>query len=82
MGKQTRFQLLDEDLKHRIRGRYVVDPETGCWNWIAAVKKISGYGMCTVSAIKEYMAHRVSYRAFKGSIPDGIKVLHSCDNRR
>lgn len=77
-----RFQLLDEDLKHRIRGRYTADAVSECWNWIAAIAKKSGYGLCNVRHVNERLAHRVSYRAFKGRIPDGLKVLHTCDNRR
>lgn len=38
--------------------------------------------MCKVSAVGELYAHRVSYRAFKGNIPTGMKVCHACDNRR
>lgn len=76
-----RYRLTDEDLKHRIRGRYSIDPVTGCWNWLAGISR-TGYGQCRVSQMKEYSAHRVSYRAHKGSIPEGMNVMHSCDNRR
>jgi hypothetical protein len=30
---------------------------------------------------KTYVAHRVSFIHFKGSIPNGLFVLHTCDNR-
>jgi HNH endonuclease len=30
---------------------------------------------------KTYSAHRVSFQAFVGPIPDGMHVLHSCDTR-
>src|SRR5690606_22558767 len=29
----------------------------------------------------ENKAHRAAYRIFKGEIPAGLKVLHSCDTR-
>ena len=69
-----------DDLKRRIEGRYVVDPATGCWNWtLSTIGK--GYGQCNVRYLKERFAHRVAYRAFRGPIPDGRDVLHTCDNR-
>lgn len=72
--------MSSDDLKLRIRGRYVVDPSTGCWNWTASTIG-KGYGQCNVRHLKERYAHRVSYQAFKGEIPDGIDVLHTCDNK-
>jgi transcriptional regulator of aromatic amino acid metabolism len=68
------------DLKSRIRGRYVVNPSTGCWNWkLSTIGK--GYGQLHVRHLKERFAHRVAYRAFKGDIPADTDVLHTCDNK-
>lgn len=49
----------------------------GCWEWQGATR--GPYG--TVKIHHEfYRAHRVSYRIYKGRIPKGLHVLHSCDN--
>lgn len=40
-----------------------------------------GYGAIKVNG-KVQSAHRVSYEAFKGEIPDGLLILHACDNRK
>jgi hypothetical protein len=43
----------------------------------------SGYGNITVTSggiRKSKLAHRVSYEAHFGSIPEGLVVMHSCDN--
>src|SRR5579872_970926 len=72
--------MADDDLKSRIEGRYIVDPATGCWNWTASTIG-KGYGQCNVRRLKERFAHRVSYRAYKGEIPAGQDVLHTCDNK-
>lgn len=69
------------DLKSRIRGRYVIELSTDCWEWTGA-KIGKGYGACQVRPIRERYAHRVSYLAFTGPIPVDIDVLHTCDNRR
>jgi hypothetical protein len=72
--------MSDNDLKRRIAGRYVVDPATGCWNWtLSTIGK--GYGQCQVRRLNEHYAHRVAFTAFKVPIPDGIDVLHVCDNK-
>jgi hypothetical protein len=50
-----------------------------CWEWLAAKNK-QGYGVFTGIGRKWFSAHRFAYQHFKGAIPDGICVCHSCDN--
>lgn len=50
----------------------------GCWVW-TGTKNYFGYGVFSVGE-KKQMAHRVSYEHFKGPIPEGMVVMHSCDN--
>ena len=50
----------------------------GCWEWNGSFLKF-GYGRFVIDK-KEYQAHRVSYELFNGPIPDGMCVLHRCDN--
>lgn len=54
----------------------------GCWEWQGKISK-DGYGSFqeTVSGKKtEIRAHRRSYEIFKGEIPEGMLVCHTCDN--
>ena len=67
-------------LQERIRTYSDVIPSTGCWEW-NAYRKPSGYGTLAYDGKPYYHAHRVSYLAFIGVIPDGMSVLHRCDNR-
>ena len=53
-------------------------PEAGCWLWTGSLSK-SGYGHFTVAGRHTRRAHRVSYAAFKGEIPEGMLVCHRCD---
>lgn len=55
-----------------------VKKSNGCWEWMA-FKQRTGYGRFTVNKISRY-APRVSYELFRGPIPDGLFVCHSCDN--
>lgn len=58
--------------------KYVIDKETGCWVWIARRNK-KGYGQFGFDG-KLCQAHRVSWIIYYGDIPDGMFVLHHCDN--
>ena len=52
-----------------------------CWLWIGprGKRRNKNYGYCTL--IKgQIQAHRVAHILFKGLIPEGLQVLHSCDN--
>jgi hypothetical protein len=49
-----------------------------CWNWKGAISS-HGYGSFIVDK-KNKMPHRISYELFKGQIPEGLYVCHSCDN--
>lgn len=48
-----------------------------CWIWKGSLNS-NGYGQLKVSG-KWKAAHRVSWEAFKGAIPDGKFVCHKCD---
>jgi len=54
--------------------RFVVRSESGCWAWLGATNDC-GYGQ-----ISGWYAHRLSYEIHKGPIPEGLWVLHRCDN--
>jgi hypothetical protein len=49
-----------------------------CWIWTGYGNGI-GYGKMTFGNKRIY-AHRYSYSKYKGEIPKGMNVLHSCDN--
>lgn len=51
-----------------------------CWHWLAKVGK-TGYGQFRLKG-KHLGAHRVSYQFSKGTIPDGLVIRHTCDNRK
>lgn len=52
----------------------------GCWGWAASLDS-KGYGQFGIRSGKMVKAHRVSWEFAIGPIPDGLHVLHSCDNR-
>jgi hypothetical protein len=50
-----------------------------CWLWIGC-QNGRGYGYFKYQE-KEQLAHRVSYQLFKGPIPKGLHVCHTCERR-
>ena len=68
-----------ESIAPRIFERSVAIPFAGCWVWTAGVNS-NGYGSMTVHG-KPVGAHRASYMAFKGKVPNGLDIHHICDNR-
>lgn len=50
-----------------------------CWEWQAARTPL-GYGVFGVTPTDTRAAHRYAYEITNGPIPDGMVVMHSCDN--
>jgi hypothetical protein len=63
----------------RILENSVPVTESGCWIWLGNCRT-DGYGRLRFNN-KTYTAHRFSYRAFVGEIPNALHVLHKCDVR-
>jgi hypothetical protein len=57
-----------------------IDDVDSCWLWLGArSRKNQPYGRISLNK-KLLCAHRVSYEFEYGSIPDGLMILHHCDN--
>lgn len=56
-----------------------VDKSGDCWIWIAS-RDGCGYGTIGVRTHFVQRAHRVSWEMANGPIPDGMLILHRCDN--
>lgn len=52
--------------------------ETGCWEYARGRTADGGYGAFRWRDVN--LAHRCSWALFVGPIPDGMWVLHKCDN--
>lgn len=55
-----------------------VDTSGDCWEWTGALSR-KGYGFVS-SGGKTKQAHRWSYEMNIGQIPEGMVVMHKCDN--
>ena len=66
------------DIVQKIRSRVNVNEETGCWEWQGA-RSSRGYGGIWIDK-RCYITSRVMYASCVGPIPNGLWVLHRCDN--
>ena len=57
-----------------------IEPETGCWLFGAGRTSLFRYQQFWFGE-KRWQAHRFAYMLWKGEVPQGKLVLHSCDQR-
>jgi len=59
-----------------------IDRSGDCWLWTGSLNT-NGYGIVWFrpNGVKTgYLAHRLVWELINGPIPEGLKVLHRCDN--
>lgn len=75
-----RRQPLESRFWSKVDKNGPVHPVHGqCWIWTAGKSK-AGYGQITIDRARVY-AHRFTFAAIYGPIPEGLEVCHRCDNR-
>ena len=67
-----------QHLEERLFAKLSVKGEDECWEWTAN-KLGGGYGVFYLQG-KTYYVHRLSYLLYRGEIPEGMLVCHTCDN--
>lgn len=75
-GKEGRYKFCND--RCRFLNKIKINEETGCWIWIAS-KNRRGYGTFVPSGKRSGLAHRESYRIFKGDFDNSLSVCHVCD---
>lgn len=53
-------------------------PPSSCVLWLGAISTKMGYGQTCRNRVYDY-AHRLAYVTYKGPIPAGLVVRHTCD---
>lgn len=72
------MQILNKHIK-RFLSRISPTDSQGCKNWIPS--KPNAYGVMRIG-LKNIHTHRLAWIIENGEIPDGLCVLHKCDNPR
>lgn len=80
---QKQFHGLSESERFM---KWLAPQSNGCWDWQGATikhkdtRQYSWHGFWRNSSGNIELSHRAAWRMFKGEIPDGLHVLHKCDN--
>lgn len=70
---------LSPALVARLKAARWVDPVRKCWCWTASIDS-PGYASISASGRVQRVS-RLAYKHWRGPIPQGLHVMHSCDNR-
>lgn len=64
--------------RDRFEANVIPEPMSGCHLWVASVNQ-DGYGSIRCNGVRK-RAHRVAWERAYGEVPEGLWVLHRCDN--
>lgn len=64
--------------RERFDEKWELEPNSGCWLWSGALKD-NAYGWMRNESGVHTRAHRLAWGIYRGLIPDGMGVLHTCD---
>lgn len=70
-------------LINRLKRKTVIS-SSGCWEWVGSLRK-DGYGQIHIGSRPNRVntrVHCLGYSLLISPVPDGLCVLHKCDNRR
>jgi hypothetical protein len=80
--RETIRLMIELSIYEKFRQKYSAI-DNGCWRWNGALDK-DGYGdfwyIIGKDIRRNFAAHRASWELFKYEIPEGLSVLHKCDN--
>lgn len=71
--------LIRPSLAERLAAGLVRMPN-GCLEWTGSIRATDGYGEISGRHGKTLRTHRVAWELAHGPIPEGLHVLHHCDN--
>jgi hypothetical protein len=73
--------ILSRSVPLEVRFWSRVNKTATCWLWTGSIRNQFGYGRIRANNVT-WPTHRLSWVLANGPIPDGLWVLHRCDNPR
>lgn len=85
-SKRKRKRIYSHEELKRTITKNIIETTNGCWIWTkngshARYGKIHGGVDPKTGKPITLAVHRASYEIFKGEIPHGLQVCHTCDNK-
>lgn len=74
------IEVLNEKLVYKLLDNIRVDSQ-GCFLWQKSTFGVGGYAQICIGKTR-HPGHRLSYRLFRGPVPDGLFVCHRCNVKR
>lgn len=71
--------VVTPSLLRRFRDKVKTGSDDSCWEWTGC-RGSGNYGRINVGGTEVALSSRVSWVVHNGTIPDGLCVLHKCDN--
>jgi hypothetical protein len=76
--RKIKSEYGSELMRARFYAKVVVNGTSGCHHWQGCLQS-RGYGQVRIDGVI-YYAHRLGWELTRGFIPEGLNVLHKCDN--
>jgi hypothetical protein len=81
LGVCDMWRVTEENLLESFEFFYIPEPNSGCWIWMGTLMG-DGYGQVGWKIVGGLcLAHRLSWKLFRGPLLDEEQVLHHCDMR-
>src|SRR5438132_6620377 len=80
MPRQSKGTDRTAPVDTRFDNRLPIREAGRCWEWVGGLNAY-GYGIFR-DGKKILFAHRFAYERWVGLVPEGLCVLHHCDNRK
>lgn len=77
-GRRVWNQFTPEEFATRFWARVKIGSKDECWEWTGCRIR-NGYGRLGYKG-KQHLTHRIAWELTNGTIPDGLCILHKCDN--
>ena len=75
----SRKKYTEEERREKFWSRVIIENLLDCWVWTGGTVG-RGYGYLSRGGPKLILAHRYVWEITYGPIPDGLCILHKCDN--
>lgn len=77
-GKLRRKRRSAEEIVRQFWGSVDIASHDSCWVW-TGLRRAQGYGSTHLCG-RNYRSHRMAWALTRGEVPNGMCVLHRCDN--